>query len=65
MICRYLSQRLRGRSKHKVLRVGEEHAVKPITVKLEKSKETKGTYRFDSPDPNAATMGYLREEERV
>jgi hypothetical protein len=27
--------------------------LKPITVTLEKSKETKGTYRFDSPDPNA------------
>jgi hypothetical protein len=36
--------------------------VKPITVTLEKSKETKGTYPFDSPDPNAAiTSVYVRE----
>jgi hypothetical protein len=40
--------------------------VKPITVTLEKSKETKGTYPFDSPDPNAAiTSVYVRERERV
>jgi hypothetical protein len=37
-------------------------AVKPISVALEKSKETKGTYRFDSPDPNAAiTSVYVRK----
>ncbi len=36
--------------------------MKPITVTLEKSKETKGTYRFDSPDPNAAiTSIYVRK----
>ena len=34
----------------------------PITVTLEKSKETKGTYRFDSPDPNAPiTSIYVRK----
>jgi hypothetical protein len=39
--------------------------VKPITVTLEKSKETKGTYPFDSPDPNAAiTSVYVRERAR-
>jgi len=27
--------------------------LKPISVSLEHSEETKGTYRFDSPDPNA------------
>jgi hypothetical protein len=36
--------------------------LKPISVTLEKSKETKGTYRFDSPDPNAAiTSLYVRK----
>jgi len=36
--------------------------VKTITVTLEKSRETKGTYRFDSPDPNAAiTSLYVRK----
>ncbi len=36
--------------------------MKPITVTLEKSKETKGTYRFDSPDPNAAVTNiYVRK----
>jgi hypothetical protein len=36
--------------------------LKPISVSLEKSKETKGTYRFDSPDPNAAiTSVYVRK----
>jgi hypothetical protein len=36
--------------------------VKPITVTLEKSKETKGTYRFDSPNPDAAiTSVYVRK----
>jgi len=36
--------------------------VKPISVTLEKSKETKGTYRFDSPDPNAViTSVYVRK----
>ncbi len=36
--------------------------VKPITVTLDKGKETKGTYRFDSPDPNAAiTSIYVRK----
>lgn len=36
--------------------------MKPITVTLEQSKETKGTYRFDSPDPNAAiTSIYVRK----
>jgi hypothetical protein len=36
--------------------------VKPITVTLEKSKETKGTYRFDSPNPDAAiTSVYIRK----
>jgi hypothetical protein len=34
----------------------------PITVTLEKSKETKGTYRFDSSDPNAPiTSIYIRK----
>lgn len=27
--------------------------MKPITVTLEKGKETKGTYRFDSSNPDA------------
>lgn len=36
--------------------------MKPISVTLEKSKETKGTYRFDSPDPNAPiTSIYVRK----
>lgn len=36
--------------------------MKPITVTLEKGKETKGTYRFDSPDPNAPiTSLYVRK----
>jgi len=26
--------------------------LKPITITLEKSKETKGTYRFDSSNPD-------------
>ncbi len=29
------------------------YAVKPISVAFDKGKETKGTYRFDSPDQNA------------
>jgi hypothetical protein len=40
--------------------------VKPITVTLEKGKETKGTYRFDSPDPNAPiTSVYVRKSAFV
>lgn len=36
--------------------------MKPITVTLEKSKETKGTYRFDSPNPDAAiTSLYVKK----
>jgi len=36
--------------------------MKPIGVTLQKNKETKGTYRFDSPNPNAAiTSVYVRE----
>ena len=36
--------------------------MKPITVTLNKGKETKGTYRFDSPDPNAPiTSVYVRK----
>ncbi|HLH76787.1 MAG TPA: hypothetical protein VKV28_08280 [Candidatus Binataceae bacterium] len=36
--------------------------MKPITVVLDKGKETKGTYRFDSPDPNAPiTSVYVRK----
>jgi hypothetical protein len=36
--------------------------VKPISVTLEKSKETKRTYRFDSPGPNAPiTSVYVRK----
>jgi hypothetical protein len=36
--------------------------LKPVTVTLEKSKETKGTYRFESPDLNAAiTSIYVRK----
>lgn len=36
--------------------------MKPITVILEKGKETKGTYRFDSSDPNAPiTSVYVRK----
>ncbi len=36
--------------------------MKPISVTLEKSKETKGTYRFDSADPNAPiTSVYVRK----
>jgi hypothetical protein len=39
-----------------------EVRVKPISVALEKGKETKGTYRFDSPDPNAPiTSVYVRK----
>ena len=38
--------------------------MKSISVTLEKSKETKGTYLFDSPDPNAAvTSVYVRKSE--
>jgi hypothetical protein len=41
---------------------GEEHAVKPTTVTLEKGKKTKGMYRFDPPDPNAPiTSLYVRK----
>ena len=36
--------------------------MKSISVALEKSKETKGTYRFDSPDPNTlSTSAYMRK----
>jgi hypothetical protein len=36
--------------------------LKPISVTLEKGKETKGTHRFDSPDPNVAiTSVYVRK----
>ncbi len=36
--------------------------LKPITVTLEKGKETTGTYRLDSPDSNAAiTSLYVRK----
>jgi hypothetical protein len=36
--------------------------LKPVTVTLEKSKQTRGTYRFESPDPNAAiTSIYVRK----
>jgi hypothetical protein len=36
--------------------------LKPITVTLDKGKETKGTYRFDSADPNAPiTSIYVRK----
>jgi len=36
--------------------------LKTISVTLEKSKETKGTYRFDSSDPNAPiTSIYVRK----
>jgi hypothetical protein len=36
--------------------------LKPITVTLDKGKETKGTYHHDSPDPNAAiTSIYVRK----
>ena len=36
--------------------------MKTISVTLEKSRETKGTYRFDSADPNAPiTSLYVRK----
>jgi hypothetical protein len=36
--------------------------LEPITVTLEQSRETKGTDRFDSPDPNAViTSIYVRK----
>ncbi|HEX5228767.1 MAG TPA: hypothetical protein VFW44_13705 [Bryobacteraceae bacterium] len=36
--------------------------MKSITVTLDKGKETKGTYRFDSPDPNTPiTSIYVRK----
>jgi len=36
--------------------------LKLITVTLEKSKETKGTYRYDAPNPDAAiTSVYVRK----
>ena len=36
--------------------------MKPISVTSEQSKETKGTCRFDSADPNAAiTSVYVRK----
>jgi hypothetical protein len=36
--------------------------LKPIKVTLDKSKETKGTYRFDSPNPDApVTSIYVRK----
>lgn len=36
--------------------------MKPITVTLDKGKETKSTFRLDSPDPNAPiTSVYVRK----
>jgi hypothetical protein len=36
--------------------------VKPISVTLEKTKETKGTYRFDSSNPDAPiTSVYVKK----
>ncbi len=36
--------------------------MKPITVTFEQTKETKGTYRFDSPNPDAPiTSVYVRK----
>jgi hypothetical protein len=40
----------------------EEAAMKRVVVTLEQVKETKGTYRFDSPDPDAAVANvYVRK----
>jgi hypothetical protein len=40
----------------------EETAMKRVVVTLEQVKETKGTYRFDSPDPDAAVANvYVRK----
>jgi hypothetical protein len=40
----------------------EEAAMKRVVVILEQVKETKGTYRFDSPDPDAAVANvYVRK----
>jgi hypothetical protein len=40
----------------------EARAVKRVVVTLEQGKETKGTFRFDSPDPDAAvTSVYVRK----
>ncbi len=48
--------------RHPAYSAREERVLKPITVTLEKGKETKGTYRFDSPDPNASiTSIYVRK----
>ena len=43
---------------HSERKLGDTHLV----VTLEQVKETKGTYRFDSPDPDAAvTNVYVRK----
>ncbi len=40
----------------------EEEAMQQVVVTLEQVKETKGTYRFDSPDPDApAANVYVRK----
>jgi hypothetical protein len=40
----------------------EAGAMQRVTVTLEQVKETKGTFRFDSPDPDAAvTSVYVRK----
>lgn len=37
--------------------------MKPIEIELIQGKETKGTYRYESGDPNAAiTTLYIRKE---
>jgi hypothetical protein len=50
------------RGSNEEIACAEETAVKPISVTLEKSKDTKRTYRFDSPGPNAPiTSLYVRK----
>lgn len=45
--------------------MGEERALKPITVTLEQSQETQGTYRFECARPERARHEHLCEEERL
>jgi hypothetical protein len=50
-----------GRAGEKIF-AGRVTTMKAITVTMEKSNETKGTYRFDSPDPDAPiTSVYVRK----
>jgi hypothetical protein len=37
--------------------------MKPLEIQLVQGKETKGTYRYESPDPNAMiTTLYIRKD---